>query len=65
MANHHLVADSPAGLPRAHKVFQRFLEGKPTFGEEFEFRGANGRTIWASVNVLPIFDDEPDHPIKC
>ena len=54
----HLVADSPAGLPRAHRVFNRFLEGKATFGEEFEFRGANGETIWASVNVLPIFDDD-------
>jgi PAS domain S-box-containing protein len=53
----YLVADTPNGLPRAHKVFQRFLEGKPTFGEEFEFRGANGRTIWASVNVLPILDE--------
>jgi PAS domain S-box-containing protein len=53
----YLVADTPAGLPRAHKVFQRFLAGKPTFGEEFEFRGANGRIVWGSVNVLPIFDE--------
>jgi len=53
----YLIADTPAGLPRAYKVFQRFLEGKPTYGEEFEFRGANGRVIWASVNVLPIFDE--------
>jgi PAS domain S-box-containing protein len=53
----YLIADTPAGLPRGYKVFQRFLEGKPTYGEEFEFRGANGRVIWASVNVLPIFDE--------
>ena len=53
----HWIADTPLGLPRARKVFQRFLEGKPTYGEEFEFRGAGGRVIWASVNVLPIFDE--------
>jgi PAS domain S-box-containing protein len=53
----HWIADTPLGLPRARKVFQRFLEGKATYGEEFEFRGAGGRVIWASVNVLPIFDE--------
>jgi PAS domain S-box-containing protein len=50
-----LIADTPENRPRAMRVFNRFLEGKPTFGEEFEFRGANGRRIWASVNVVPIF----------
>jgi PAS domain S-box-containing protein len=54
----NLIADTPDGLPRGRRVFARFLEGKPTYGEEFEFRGANGRTIWASVNVLPIFGDD-------
>jgi PAS domain S-box-containing protein len=54
----NLIADTPDGLPRGRKVFARFLEGKPTYGEEFEFCGANGRSIWASVNVLPIFDDD-------
>jgi PAS domain S-box-containing protein len=53
----NLIADTPDGLPRGRKVFARFLEGKPTYGEEFEFRGANGRSIWATVNVLPIFDE--------
>ena len=54
----NLIADTPDGLPRGHKVFARFLEGKATYGEEFEFRGANGRSIWASVNVLPIFGED-------
>jgi PAS domain S-box-containing protein len=54
----NLIADTPDGLPRGRKVFARFLEGQATYGEEFEFRGANGRSIWASVNVLPIFDEE-------
>jgi PAS domain S-box-containing protein len=54
----NLIADTPDGLPRGRQVFARFLEGKPTYGEEFEFRGANGRSIWASVNVLPIFGDD-------
>jgi PAS domain S-box-containing protein len=54
----NLIADTPDGLPRGRKVFARFLEGEPTYGEEFEFRGVNGRSIWASVNVLPIFDEE-------
>jgi PAS domain S-box-containing protein len=53
-----LIADTPDGLPRGRRVFARFLEGKPTYGEEFEFRGANGRSIWATVNVLPIFGDD-------
>jgi len=54
----NLIADTPNGLPRGRKVFARFLEGKATYGEEFEFRGANGRAIWASVNVVPIFDED-------
>ena len=54
----NLIADTPDGLPRGRKVFARLLEGKPTYGEEFEFRGANGRRIWASVNVLPILGDD-------
>jgi PAS domain S-box-containing protein len=54
----NLIADTPDGLPRGRRVFARFLEGKPTYGEEFEFRGANGRSIWATVNVLPIFGDD-------
>jgi PAS domain S-box-containing protein len=53
-----LIADTPDGLPRGRQVFARFLEGKPTYGEEFEFRGANGQSIWATVNVVPIFDAE-------
>jgi PAS domain S-box-containing protein len=54
----NLIADTPDGLPRGRKVFARFLEGKPTYGEEFEFRGANGRKIWASVNLLPILGED-------
>jgi PAS domain S-box-containing protein len=53
-----LIADSPENMARAMQTFNRFLAGETTFGQEFEFRGANGRRIWASVNVVPIFDDD-------
>ena len=53
-----LIADTPENMARAMQTFNRFLAGETTFGQEFEFRGANGRRIWASVNVVPIFDDD-------
>jgi PAS domain S-box-containing protein len=53
-----LIVDTPENMARAMQTFNRFLAGQPTFGQEFEFRGANGRGIWASVNVVPIFGDD-------
>jgi len=53
-----LIADTPENMARAMQTFNRFLAGESTFGQEFEFRGANGRRIWASVNVVPIFGDD-------
>ncbi len=53
-----LIADTPENMARAMQTFNRFLAGQATFGQEFEFRGANGRAIWASVNVVPIFGED-------
>lgn len=51
-----LVADGPDGAGKARTVFQRFLNGEPTYNEEVKFRAADGSDIWASVNVVPVFD---------
>ena len=58
-----LVADGPDGVDKAKNVFQRFLEGEPTYNEEVKFRAADGSEIWASVNVVPVFDSagKPAH----
>lgn len=51
-----LVADGPDGAGRADSVFRRFKKGEPTYNEEVKFRAADGSDIWASVNVVPVFD---------
>ncbi|MFQ5989544.1 MAG: PAS domain S-box protein, partial [Candidatus Methylomirabilales bacterium] len=53
-----LVADSPTGKPRAQNVFQRFLAGQETHGEEVEFCRADGGQVWGSVSVRPIQDGD-------
>jgi PAS domain S-box-containing protein len=53
-----LVADSPEGLPRASGLFRRFLDGQATYGEVLQFRGDRDQPLWASVNVVPILDDD-------
>ena len=58
-----LVVDGPDGADKATKVFGRFLRGEPTYNEEVKFRAADGSDIWASVNVVPVFDSagKPSH----
>lgn len=52
-----MVYDGPTGLERAKQVFRRFLAGQETLGEEMEFCGADGRRIWGSVSVRPIYNE--------
>jgi len=52
-----LVAPGEKGRAQAKRIFGRFLDGKPTYAEELEFCAADGRTIWANVSVVPIFDE--------
>ncbi|MEE9143530.1 MAG: sigma 54-interacting transcriptional regulator, partial [Candidatus Binatia bacterium] len=51
-----LAADTPTGKPKSQKVFQRFLVGKETHGEEVEFRRADGSQLWIDLSVRPIRD---------
>jgi PAS domain S-box-containing protein len=48
-----LAADTPHGRPKARRVYERFLRGEATFGEEVEFVSRDGRSIWCSVAVRP------------
>lgn len=52
-----MLADTPDGKPVGRRVFQRFLEGQSTLGQEVEFKAADGRSVWVDVNVVPILDD--------
>ena len=51
-----VAADTPAGKPKSQKVFEQFLAGKETHGEEIEFRSADGGQLWISLSVRPIRD---------
>jgi len=52
-----LLADTPEGRDAGRQLFERFLEGRSTRGQEVEFRAADGRSVWADVNIEPIFDE--------
>jgi formate hydrogenlyase transcriptional activator len=51
-----LYANTANGKPKAHKVFERFLEGQESRAEELECRAADGRQVWVSLYVKPIRD---------
>ena len=53
-----LVADTPNGKPRARKVFERFLAGEETLGEEMEFVRADGTLFWGGVSVKPFWNEQ-------
>lgn len=49
-----IYSDSPEGLPKAKKIFQKFLEGKHIQDKELQMRHKNGNPIWVSVTVEPM-----------
>jgi PAS domain S-box-containing protein len=51
-----LYANTANGKPKAHKVFERFLAGQESRGEELECCAADGTQIWISLSVKPIRD---------
>jgi PAS domain S-box-containing protein len=53
-----LYADTPDGKARAQAVFQKFLDGGETRDEEIEMCRADGSSVWVSLAVKPILDNE-------
>jgi len=53
-----LYADTPDGKEKARQVFQRFLAGEQTRGEELQVCHADGRLIWISLTVDPVWNAE-------
>lgn len=53
-----LYADTPDGLPKAQVVFQRFLDGRETLGQDVELRRADGGQAWVNLSVRPILNDK-------
>jgi PAS domain S-box-containing protein len=50
------MAPGPTGEGAARRAFNRFLEGKSTYGVEVEYRHHDGRSLWATLNVEPVLD---------
>jgi PAS domain S-box-containing protein len=50
------MAPTPDGEGVAKGVFEKFLRGESTIGQEVEFRHKEGHHVWASVSVTPILD---------
>jgi len=53
-----LYADTPAGKEKAQEVFSRFHAGAEIRSEELELRRADGRSVWISLSMRPIRDEE-------
>jgi PAS domain S-box-containing protein len=47
-------ADSPAGKPRAHECFQKWVAGEEIRGAEVELRRKDGSPLWVSLWVKPV-----------
>ncbi len=53
-----LYADKENGLKKAQNVFKRYLQGESIQDEELQMKKKNGQSIWVSLTVKPIFDQE-------
>ncbi len=53
-----LYADKENGLKKAQDVFKRYLQGESIQDEELQIKKKNGQSIWVSLTVKPIFDQE-------
>lgn len=53
-----LYADKENGLKKAQDVFKRYLQGESIQDEELQMKKKNGQSIWVSLTVKPIFDQE-------
>lgn len=50
-----LYADTHSGRVKAQELFHRFLGGKAFQDEEVEMQRADGRSVWVSLSVSPVF----------
>ncbi|MCK4480166.1 MAG: PAS domain S-box protein, partial [Candidatus Lokiarchaeota archaeon] len=53
-----LYDDKENGLKKAQDVFKRYLQGESIQDEELQMKKKNGQSIWVSLTVKPIFDQE-------
>ena len=53
-----LYADNENGLKKAQDVFKRYLQGESIQDEELQMKKKNGQSIWVSLTVKPVFDQE-------
>ncbi len=50
--------DLPEGRSRARQLLERFRAGEHIRGEELAMRAADGRTVWVSLSVAPVRDED-------
>jgi PAS domain S-box-containing protein len=49
-----LYSDTPHGISKAKKLFNRFQAGKSIRGEELQMKRKDGKSIWINLNVEPL-----------
>ncbi len=52
-----LYADNPDGRPRAREVFERFVQGEGVRDAELQMLRADGKSVWVSLTVEPVWDE--------
>ena len=50
--------DRPEGRPRAERLLARFQAGEEIRGEELAMRTPDARTVWISLSVSPMYDED-------
>jgi len=53
-----IYSDLPEGLPKAKKLFKKFLEGQSIQDEELQMKHKNGNPIWISLTVEAVKNQE-------
>ena len=53
-----LYADTDDGIPKAREIVEKLRKGEATLNAEVRMKCKDGRYIWATVTVRPIFDGD-------
>jgi len=53
-----LYADAPSGKEKAQRMFQRFIKGETIRNEELQMQHRDGRVIWVSLTVTPMYNEQ-------
>jgi PAS domain S-box-containing protein len=53
-----LYSNAENGLPKARRLFQRFLKGDIIRDEELIMKKSDGTPVWVGLSVSPVFDDK-------